>query len=357
MIVAVDNVQILSLNPYLIRREQFYLNGGLQATTDTNLDTFDPGVYRTQLTDPNCNYDRVDVTLFKAEKSGLPYPVAWSNSSVDPAFDARTTTLFQRNNLLSGFQGAITTLSVTSGYTVKFSITVTIAGGGTGSVIFFLTEATETTNYASQTNSNIPTGTTTINVELTPSSASTRLRIRTGLSAGNTMDITMASSVSIIPLTGITETKTLDIDCACLRNNVEGYNLSWLNKLGGFDHCYFKGFSDYLLDISSTGETSVNIFPNWPNSYGEFADTKDRKQTFRDSANQILLRSQHLTQEQVDIISEVKSSTVVQIVNSIYDRRTVIVDKNSFTKRKESDKLFEISFIVTYTDNVASQRV
>lgn len=154
----------------------------------------------------------------------------------------------------------------------------------------------------------------------------------------------------------VSETKTLEIGCNCLSSQATGYYLTWLNYLGGFDYWYFTSYADNIIDITDSGETETNIFTEWPNSYGEFSDTI-RKQTFRDSRQQILIRSQHVTLEQINAIKYIKTSPLVQIVNSIYDRRTVIVDTDSFTVYKEENKLYEISFTITYTDDVPSQRV
>jgi hypothetical protein len=153
-----------------------------------------------------------------------------------------------------------------------------------------------------------------------------------------------------------TETKTITIDCSCSRTKAETYYLSWLNPYGGFDYWLFKGYSDELIDIVDTGETEENPFPEWPQSYGEFADTQ-RKQTYRTSREQRLIRSHHVTESQLSAIRLIKTSPLVQIVNSIYDRRTVIVDADSFTSLKEENNLHDISFTITYTDDVPSQKV
>jgi len=67
------------------------------------------------------------------------------------------------------------------------------------------------------------------------------------------------------------------------------------------------------------------------------------------------VRSQHLTQNQLEAIQYIKTSPLVQIVNSRTDRRTVIPDTDSFTVRKDNQDLFEITFNLTYTDEIPSQ--
>lgn len=152
----------------------------------------------------------------------------------------------------------------------------------------------------------------------------------------------------------ISETKTIEIDSDCGDIQIK---MSWLNNLGGFDYWTFKAYTDHLVSIGETGTTSVNVIPSWPASYGEFADTEKRRETFRESTNQIVVRSQSLTQEQADAIAYIKSSTLVQIFNTVYDKRTVIVDKDSFMVYRDNDKDFKIQFTVTYTDDIPSQTV
>lgn len=151
----------------------------------------------------------------------------------------------------------------------------------------------------------------------------------------------------------VSETKTFSINCDCSNQEVL---LSWLNYLGGFEYWSFQGETEHTVDITNSGETKANIFPAWPKSYGEHADTI-RKQTFRESANKKFIFSQYLTQDEADAIAFIKSSPLVQIVNSRQDRRTVLVDTDSFTKYQDGDKTYSISFNILYTDDIPSQRV
>lgn len=151
----------------------------------------------------------------------------------------------------------------------------------------------------------------------------------------------------------ISETKEISINCDCSNQTI---SLTWINYLGGFDHWCFTGESEHAIDITNSGETKTNIFPNWPNSYGEHASTI-RKQTFRDSAKRQFIFSQYLTQDQADAIAWIKSSPLVQIINSRQDRRTVIVDTDSFSKYSDGDKTYSISFNISFTDDLPSQRL
>lgn len=133
--------------------------------------------------------------------------------------------------------------------------------------------------------------------------------------------------------------------------------ISNLNNLGGFEYWPFVGYRDNNLDVIETGETTKNIFPQWPKSYGANADTI-RKQTFRRTRRSKLIRSQTLTKQQgTDLGEEIKSSILVQIIVSRRDRRTVIVDDGSFTVTRDRDKIHNLSFTISYTDDYPSQTV
>lgn len=132
--------------------------------------------------------------------------------------------------------------------------------------------------------------------------------------------------------------------------------ISWLNYLGGFEYFFFTSKKEFQLEIGETGEASNNILPNYPQSYGKTADTL-RKQTFRTSRNKIVIRSQHLTFNQLEALITIRTSPLVQIIEGRTDRRTVIVDSDSFKKYDEIDKLFTIQFTVSYTDDNPSQVV
>jgi hypothetical protein len=132
--------------------------------------------------------------------------------------------------------------------------------------------------------------------------------------------------------------------------------LTWLNSKGGFEYFFFNSKNGHNVDIENTGVTRNNLLPTWPKSYGNTADTVNR-QTFRDSRKSILLRSQHLSLDQVQALSYIKSSVLVQIVYSRHDRRTVLVDSNSFQVYDETEKVFDIQFTLSFTDEIPSQRV
>lgn len=136
----------------------------------------------------------------------------------------------------------------------------------------------------------------------------------------------------------------------------EPFNITFLNHLGGFEYFFFTAKKEYGVDVEETGETRENILPNWPNSFGLNADTID-KQTYRKTRDYVIIRSQYLSLNQLNALKEVRTSPLVQIVTSRLDRRTVLVDTDSFKVRDEADKVYSVQFKVRFTNLNPSQRV
>lgn len=132
--------------------------------------------------------------------------------------------------------------------------------------------------------------------------------------------------------------------------------ITWLNNLGGFEYFLFTAKNEYHVDIEGSGEVNQNIFPSWPQSYGENADTI-LKQTFRDSREAIVVKSQHLTRNQLMAMVQIKTSPVVQIMVTRTDRRTVLVDTDSFVKYNETDDLYSVQFRIRFTNKLPAQRL
>jgi hypothetical protein len=151
----------------------------------------------------------------------------------------------------------------------------------------------------------------------------------------------------------VSEEKTFEVNCECSNQELR---MSWLNYLGGFDYWNFTAQKSHQINVLEVTETKQNIFPSWPRSYGEFADTIE-KEVSRTSKNQMVVRSQYLTLDQLEAIKHIRTSPLVQIVNSRRDRRTVKVDSDSFQVYDEGDKLYSITFTISFTDLIPSQSV
>lgn len=132
--------------------------------------------------------------------------------------------------------------------------------------------------------------------------------------------------------------------------------MTWVNYLGGPEYFLFTGKNLYQVDIEETGTTKKNILPSWPKSYGVTADTI-LKQTHRVARNKINVRSQHLTRNQIEVLTGIRTSPLVQIVVSRNNKRTVIVDGDSFKKYDEMEDLFGLQFSISYTDEIPSQKI
>ena len=131
--------------------------------------------------------------------------------------------------------------------------------------------------------------------------------------------------------------------------------ISWLNYLGGFEYWLFVSWVDHQINVEATGTTKKNIFSGWPKSYGANADTVT-KQTFRKTKKQKVVRTQTCTREQAMQIGEqMKSSPLVQLISTRRDRRTVIVDSDSIVVVKGANKIHNLSFTITYTDDYPTQ--
>jgi len=134
------------------------------------------------------------------------------------------------------------------------------------------------------------------------------------------------------------------------------YYLTWLNYLGGYEYFPLSAEKEFQVDVQNAGVSRKNILPGWGNSYGKNADTIDR-QTYRTSKNAVIIRSQHLSLNQLESLTSIRTSPVVQLVTSRLDRRTLIVDTDSFKKYDEGDKLYALQFRVLFTDEIPSQKV
>lgn len=350
---------------------QKYLNGVLQTTSlEDGIDSYYTGVYRGEVSySGTCtDYDRFDITAYKA--TGLPAPSAWID--IAPTWTTKTATQFTMTDLVfpPGPAQSYTPLNTVSGDRVKINFSYTLAGTLNGTISIFLNLTDSATNATSNiVQTQVPVGSGATEVTLVATGTGTRLQILAGISGGesssgtvNPLTITMENVIyAALSSTAISETKQIEINCDCVPcNSDDGIYLSWLNPFGGFDSWLFTAYKDHITDLTSSGETSINSFPDWPNSYGEFADTSDRKQTYRTSRTQMLVRSQNLTLDQLNSIKKIKESPLVQIVNSIYDRRTVLVDTDSFTDYQEGQiqqgTNYTVSFTITYTNDNPSQK-
>ncbi len=333
---------------FLLR--EYYNSGSLEYSTEDNLGTLDQGVIRLPL-DADCNYERLDITLKKKVSSGPQTEllnkagsgISWVEGS------PMTVTLALAQSSKIGY----VPFAVPPGtYTVSITISNPDYAANVYQVQLVLLDS-DLNTLAISSNQTINADPDTISVNLVSASSVSYIGViayfASGAGTGNfSANSFMATDVNV----SVLETKSINIYCDCMDYDIR---LTWLNNLGGFDYFGFLTKKEYSVNVLDSGTTNVNTFTSWPKSYGAFADTIN-KQTFRRSNNSITIISQYLTQDEADAISQVKTSPLVQIVNSRQDKRTVIVDTDSFVKYSDGDKLFTIQFNVTYTDDIPSQR-
>lgn len=350
----------------LVLHKDNYANNVLLSSEQETV-TGDAGLYRLPIS-PDCGYDSMIVYFSQALSNqnfdGLsPWVIANTSANFNAAYSANTIVF---SFLTAGVSGTNDRLRQefypVLGYAYSFNFNIVIQNYASGNVRIigrFLDSADNTITLSSPIDYTA-NGSYSGSISLQENTQSNIDQIAkfefsvaiTSSSSGTGPIVTLSSLSTEGP--DISERKQLKVDCGCADQEVR---LSWMNNLGGFDSWVFTGQSEHTIDISDSGETSINTFPEWPASYGEFADTDRRKQTYRTSAKKLFIYSQQLTQEEADGISYIKSSPLVQIVNSRTDRRTVIVDTDSFTKYKDGDKTYYINLSILYTDDIPSQTV
>lgn len=174
--------------------------------------------------------------------------------------------------------------------------------------------------------------------------------------AGSSTYVITVSDVGLVlgasNTTFYSEEKTIDVNQDCGNQYIA---LSWKNPLGGFDYWVFLANKVFSEAILGTQTKDKNVYPGWSDTYGTAADSITQE-TSRTSAQEITVRSQTLTQGQLDYVKGIKLSHLVQQMTSKYDRRTVLVDSSSFSIREENQlALFTIEFTIRFTNENASQ--
>lgn len=149
-------------------------------------------------------------------------------------------------------------------------------------------------------------------------------------------------------------------DSEILRINIstdctaQDFYVTWLNSLGGYDYWNFTAEAQYGTDTIESKTQEKNIYSNWPRSYSEFSDTI-LGQTVRRTRDNIILNSQYLSETEMDGLSLIFESPLVQEVNSVYDRCTIILEGGSFNKSIDNQKLLMVTTKARYTYENPSQ--
>lgn len=149
----------------------------------------------------------------------------------------------------------------------------------------------------------------------------------------------------------VSEVKSILVDTACFQQSLD---LQWKNPYGGVDQWRFTLGKQVGTDVTESTTHTKNIFSNWGKSWGASADSVKRT-TKRTSGKTYVLRTQDVTESQIQDLGVILTSPVVQIVNSNADRRTLLVEDGAFTILEELNKQNSLSFKVSFTDDLPSQ--
>lgn len=368
-----QDISFLVPNGYVAEtlKKEFYANGNGPVTVNETI-AEESGVIRIPL-EADCDYDRVDITLlggaqlldepnFAATGDWLQTATAdadWTISggmaSVEiggAIIPIESEYLYQTLSGVAGDFNIKANLSTTDGVGAddwQVEVYVIFFNGGTGGSTV---KSQLLGTLKASAVGNIPTISydATVNV---PGAFDT-IAVYAFISAlpeDGTVTVHLLDVEVYIADDEISETKQFLIDCNCANQEIR---LTWLNNLANFEYWDFTAKADHIVEIQEAMVTKKNILPTWPKSYGADADTI-RKQTLRVSNKAYTVRSQLITADQIDALSYIKSSILIQIINSRTDRRTVTVDADSFIIRKDGDKTHEIAFNISFTDDIPAQ--
>ena len=117
--------------------------------------------------------------------------------------------------------------------------------------------------------------------------------------------------------------------------------LTWLNTLGGWDYWLFTAKKGYGIDVDDVVIGERNIYRSFPDN---FQNETWEEVISLEAREKIKVRSQPMTLEQQAQVAKIVYSKMVQVVNSVDDKYTVIVDKRSLELRTDGDKLHFIEF-------------
>jgi hypothetical protein len=155
----------------------------------------------------------------------------------------------------------------------------------------------------------------------------------------------------------LSETLTIEVKDDCSQYGTTPLHLRWMNYLGADDQWLFTAQKLYSVEVDESKTQSVNIQDNWPNSWGEFAESV-LKQSVRRTRNVVKVTSQYLTKAQLDGIAWLVSSPLVQICETsggVTTVRTVLVDTQTLKKYQDRENLYSMSFNISYTDELPTQ--
>jgi hypothetical protein len=341
-------------------KQEYYSKGVKITQTLTDIEDDGEGLYRAPLTESDCIYDRVDVSVLGdavnvQNFTNFEAGTSWvANESDNPEVTLSASTI----GLPSGSKTMATPVLVRVGQSVSIPYKLVLSDASpTGWQFPFLlmlldengsvingTQLSISGITAEGTYTGVYTATATRQAAYLGILASLIMTAPVG-GVSATYTIENSDSPSLVPLT---ETITFDVECGCSDQEMR---LAWVNNLGGIDYWNFKAQKEFGVDIMRTEEVSLNkLLIDWAN------DDTIRKEVVRESREYVVVRSQHLTLGQLQALKYIRSSILVQQIYSPGSRRTVLVDNSSFKAYDEGDKLYTIEFRISFTDDIPVQR-
>lgn len=293
---------------------QFYIT--VAESYDISLDGYTIGSYLSAYADDSVNLEAV------ACNAELPFKNRYSGYMSEYVINAKFLTLFDQPTMFNGYYFEI---DIIIDELIAASIPITLVQETYKNGVFQATYNTVISNFANNY------GVFRVALTVKGNEDQQHVYIKTGLQ--------------------VSETKTINVNQECGSQAME---FIWKNYLGGHDTFVFTSQKDYGIDISGTKESKKSIMGNWPDSYGENADTINRE-IERTSNESVTIYSQNITETEINGLKYLKTSPLVQIINTKFDKRTVIIDKSSFVVKKDGDKTYSLTFKASYTDDVPSQ--
>lgn len=146
------------------------------------------------------------------------------------------------------------------------------------------------------------------------------------------------------------ELKTIEVNQKCTNQDIY---LSWLNTLGNWEYWQFTAPKEYGVDITGSAQVRRNIYNNWDDGFinGETQDDFIRVEAY----DVMVVRSQYLTHQQLNAIRQIIYSIKVQQIRDDGTKITVLIDKDSFTYRKDRQKLYTVDFGFRYSNEIQIQ--
>jgi len=123
--------------------------------------------------------------------------------------------------------------------------------------------------------------------------------------------------------------------------------LAWINTLGGWEFWNFTAEKTHGEDVSNVQEIQRDIFNDWDNEF--ITGSTERDVLSLDAAEALVVRSQHLTEQQIDSIKNIRRS--IKVIDFV-DDFTVIVNKGSFQFKTDGEKLYSLEFTITYPSKI-----